>query len=85
DLAVVGLRLKSEHEDECCVTVDLQTEIATARQAEMEIHFLTDARKAVSKGSRPDHLRFDSIPKNFKGAIVVPELKATFKEALTPA
>ena len=83
ELAVIGLRLQSEHEDECCVTIDLLSETARARASEIKRQFLRDAGAAVSKGSKPDHLRIAAIPKNFKGAILVPELKKTFKDALT--
>ena len=30
----------------------------------------------VGKGSRPDFVRFDHIPVNFKGALMVPDLSA---------
>ena len=30
----------------------------------------------VGKGSRPDFVRFDKIPLNFKGALMVPDLSA---------
>jgi acyl-CoA synthetase (AMP-forming)/AMP-acid ligase II len=82
ELAVVGLRENSEHEDECCVTIDLVSDRARATQNEMVRCFLDEARARVSKGSRPDHLRFDKIPTNFKGAVLVPELKRAYKAAL---
>ena len=75
DLAVVGLKLTSEHEDDCCVTVELCTPGAEAKRAEIERAFLSDAKGSVSKGARPDRLRFATIPRNFKGAILVPDLK----------
>ena len=75
----VGLRIRSEHEDDCWCTVELCTEKATAAQAAIE-KALTATCKAkdsvVGKGSRPDFLRFDSIPVNFKGALMVPDLSA---------
>jgi len=82
DLAVVGLLIGSEHEDDCCVTVELISDQAKAQRADMEATFLTDARAAVSKGARPDRLRFAEIPRNFKGAILVPELKEQFRADL---
>ncbi len=81
DLAVVGLRLTSEHEDACCVTIELRSDEAMARRAEIERTFLSDARARVSKGARPDRLRFAAIPRNFKGAILVPELKRQCRTA----
>ncbi|HOI73012.1 MAG TPA: class I adenylate-forming enzyme family protein [Syntrophales bacterium] len=79
-LAVVGLRLQSEHEDNCCVTIELKPE-AEGRRDELARSFREVAKKAVSKGSRPDFVRFAPIPLNFKGAILVPELKKAFSDA----
>jgi len=79
-LAVVGLRLVSEHEDSCCVTIELKPG-AEARREELARSFREVAKKAVSKGSRPDFVRFAPIPLNFKGAILVPELKKAFAAA----
>ena len=84
DLAVVGLKIHSEHEDSCCVTIELRGE-AMAQKEVLESDFVALAAKAVSKGSRPDHIRFAPIPKNFKGAILVPDLKAGFEEHLGTA
>ena len=85
DLAVVGLRIASEHEDECCVTLALLSDEARAKRPEIERTFLAEAPKGVSKGSRPDRLRVAAIPRNFKGAILVPELKAQFRLAIDAA
>jgi acyl-CoA synthetase (AMP-forming)/AMP-acid ligase II len=76
DVAVVGLRVGSEHEDACCVTIELTSEAAQAKRAEIERTFLSEARGRVTKGARPDRLRFAGIPRNFKGAVQLPELKA---------
>ena len=57
DLAVVGLRIDSEHEDACCVTVSLE-------QSEWE-QAIADA---LESSKWVDHLRFGPIPRNFKGA-----------------
>ena len=76
-LAVVGLRLESEHEDSCCVTIELGKE-ASHREAELKTAFLEKACQTVAKGSRPDYLRFAPIPRNFKGAILYPRLKQEF-------
>ncbi len=79
-LAVTGLRLESEHEDSCCVTIELDREVRHVAP-QLEAHFLEKAAKIVSKGSRPDYLRLASIPRNFKGAIQYPQLKQDFTDA----
>ena len=79
DIAVVGLRIHSEHEDECCVTVELNTPSAWQRRDLIREALLGDAARHVSKGARPDHLRFAAIPRNFKGAVLVPELKEEYE------
>ena len=81
DLAVVGLRLSSEHDDDCCVTIELTGPDAAARAQEIERTFVAEARGSVSKGAKPDRLRIAKIPRNFKGAILVPELKQACESA----
>ena len=75
DIAVVGLRIASEHEDECCVTLELSSAEAEAKRPELESTFLSEARKGASKGARPDRVRFGKIPRNFKGAVLLSELR----------
>lgn len=82
DVAVVGLKLESEHEDACCATIELNTDEACRCQADIEKTFCSAAAAAVSKGARPDHVRCAPIPRNFKGAILVRELAAAFRAAL---
>jgi hypothetical protein len=82
DLAVVGIKVNSEHEDACCVTIEPRDEAARVLRKTMEETFIDEARKRVSKGARPDHLRFAEIPRNFKGALLVPELKQDFENHL---
>ena len=82
DIAVVGIKVESEHEDACCVTIELKEESASAKRSMISETFLGMARKEVSKGARPDYLRFADIPKNFKGAVQVPELKKAFEAHL---
>jgi len=81
-LAVVGIRLESEHEDSCCVTVELFNDVNGANRQQLESHFLKGARKSVSKGAKPDRLRFAKIPRNFKGAILYPQLRRDFLDFL---
>jgi len=81
-LAVVGIRLESEHEDSCCVAVELFNDINGANRQRLESNFLKDARKSVSKGAKPDRLCFTKIPRNFKGVILYPQLKRDFLDYL---
>ena len=76
-VAVVGLRVESEHEDSCCVTVELRGAAAAASER-VASTFLAAARKQASKGAKPDFLRLAAVPRNFKGAVLVPELRAGF-------
>lgn len=82
ELAVVGLKVDSEHEDSCCVTLELKSPAAIAAAPSVEADFLRRAAKAVSKGSRPDHLRLAPLPKNFKGVVLVKDLARDFKAHL---
>jgi len=81
-LAVVGIRLESEHEDSCCVTVELVNDVSGTDRRRLESSFLKDARKSVSKGAKPDRLRFAQIPRNFKGVVLYPQLKQDFLDFL---
>ena len=81
-LAVVGIRLESEHEDSCCVTIELFNDVNGANRQLLESNFLKDATKSVSKGAKPDRLRFAKISRNFKGAILYPQLKQDFLDFL---
>jgi len=82
DLAVVGLRLDSEHEDTCCVTLELKDGVAPATRDAIRCTFIETAGAAVSKGAKPDRLLLAPVLRNFKGAILVPELKKQFAESL---
>ena len=91
EVAVVGLRLESEHEDTCCATVELRGAAAALAPAADEasegaaVAALLGAAKAavasgaISKGSKPDRIRFAPIPKNFKGAVLTPDLVQAWK------
>jgi acyl-CoA synthetase (AMP-forming)/AMP-acid ligase II len=78
DLAVVGMKIDSEHEDSCCVIIETKDELAQAKRPELEASFLSSARKQVSKGAKPDYLTFNQIPKNFKGAFLVNDARKLF-------
>jgi acyl-CoA synthetase (AMP-forming)/AMP-acid ligase II len=79
-LAVVGLRLESEHEDSCCVTIELNKEVADVRP-KLEANLIKEAR-VVSKAARPDYIRFGPIPRSFKGAVLYPQLKQEYLDSL---
>ena len=78
ELAVVGVKLDSEHEDACCVLMTLLTEAGRACQSQLERDFLNLAREGVSKGARPDRVAFGAIARNFKGAVIRAEVRKTF-------
>mmetsp|Transcript_81283 Transcript_81283/g.161624 ORF Transcript_81283/g.161624 Transcript_81283/m.161624 type:complete len:279 (-) Transcript_81283:9-845(-) len=75
EVAVVGMRVASEHEDSCCVTIELVNDAAISKRSEIEATFLEKAKKGVSKGSKPDLVRFGPLPRNFKGSVKLPDLK----------
>jgi len=80
-LAVVGLRVESEHDDSCCVTIELSKE-ATNVEPQLKADFIEKASTVVSKGARPNYLRFGQIPRNFKGSVIYPQLKQDFLDSL---
>jgi len=80
-LAVVGLRIESEHEDSCCVTIELSKEVANI-EPQLKANFIETASRKVSKGARPDRIRFAQIPLSFKGEILYPQLKQDFMDWL---
>ena len=82
DLAVVGLNIDSEHEDSCCVTLQAD-EAPSETLAALKETFIERARNAVGKGSKPDYFRIGPIPRNFKGAIKVPDLKQAWRDHLS--
>ena len=81
EVAVIGMRVESEHEDSCCVTVELLG-AAAEKRAEIEESFLKLAKKGVSKGAKPDHVRFAPLPRNFKGVVKVPDLKTEWAKVV---
>ena len=54
--------------------------VSAADQAAFKETFLAKAKKAVSKGAKPDRLRLGDIPRNFKGAVQVKDLVKRWKE-----
>lgn len=80
-LAVTSLRVESEHEDSCCVTIQLGKD-STDVEAQLKADFIEKASENVSNGARPDYLRIAAIPRNFKGGILYTQLKQDFRDSL---
>lgn len=75
-VAVVGLKIASEHEDDCFAIVQLSSDKLAHKSAIAD--FLSNAKThGVSKGAVPNHVVFADIERNFKGAILVKELAKT--------
>jgi len=82
DIAVVGLKVSSEHEDACCVTIELKTDEAKKKIDIIGETFLEIGNQAVSKGARPDYVIFGKIHRNFKGAVLLKKLAKEFTQRL---
>lgn len=80
ELAVVGIKLNSEHEDSCCLTIELPP--GHPKRDVIQQTFLVEAKTKVSKGAKVDKLRFAPLPKNFKGIVLVRDLVAQWKAEL---
>lgn len=90
-VATVGLKFGSEHEDSCCVTVELTPEDGQDGSAAWTA-LLSDVREnfrarclqhaSLPKGSRPDFVRLARLPRNFKGAVDVSSLKKEYMDYL---
>lgn len=81
-VAICGLRVRSEHEDECCVLVELSDglEAAATVAAELAETLKEKAAKSVSKGAKPDLVLVGKIPVVLsKGVISVPDMRQLFK------
>jgi acyl-CoA synthetase (AMP-forming)/AMP-acid ligase II len=77
-LSVLGLKIDSEHEDACCVTIELISEAARKMRPAIEESFIEKAGASVPKGAKPDYVRFAAIPRTFKGSVAVSELKKEY-------
>nr|WP_243436271.1 class I adenylate-forming enzyme family protein [Acanthopleuribacter pedis] len=75
DLTVIGLRVDSEHEDACILILHDAAELDEDRRAAVAAEILAKAKAGVPKGSAPDYVCWSAIPRNFKGAVNVPQLK----------
>ena len=76
-LAVVGLRIESEHEDSCCLTIELTEEVQHMK-TQLNDEFVEMAVHKVPKNVLPKYIRFAPVPVSFKGAILYPELRQEF-------
>lgn len=81
-LAVVGLRIGSEHEDSCCLTIELNPDKAYM-QSQIGNEFILKAKDKVAKSILPHHIRFAPVPLSFKGAVLYPQLRQDFMDFLT--
>lgn len=75
DLTVIGLRVDSEHEDACILILHDTPPLDETRRLTLAKEILADAKHEVPKGSAPDFVFWSPIPRNFKGAVNVPQLK----------
>lgn len=80
-LAVVGLRVDSEHDDSCCVTIELGEDGNQMKEI-LKKNFIDMAIKKLPKGYHPDRVRFAKIPVNFKGAVLYEQLKQEYEKDL---
>ena len=57
-IAVCGVNLTSEHDDDCIATVELLTDAAKAAESKLTAALLVDAKKdkTVGKNSVPDRV-----------------------------
>ena len=81
-LAVVGLRIKSEHEDDCLVTINFEDCVAESVRENLNETFLQVCNTKATKGAKPTRFMVGEIPKNFKGAVLVKNLKKIWKECI---
>ena len=80
DLAVVGLKVHSEHEDACCLTLEKKSQLAKQKLGNDPDQLKQQLNPSLSKSARVDYLHFGSIPRNFKGAVLVGKLSADFEK-----
>ncbi len=86
-LAVCGMKVHSEHEDECCVVFESLADEAKEKEEEIQSTFLKQAKQpgAVSKGAKPTYFRIGIIPMvQSKGIVSIPALSKEWKALLFP-
>ena len=79
DLAVVGLKVESEHEDACCLTLEVKSPMTKKKLPSDATLLKNTLNQTVSKSAKIDYLRFGTIPRNFKGTVLVKKLAAEWK------
>ncbi|KAL8270512.1 hypothetical protein Esti_005549 [Eimeria stiedai] len=79
-VATLGIKWRSEHEDDVCVTVELPPGSSESVKNEIEKTFLKAASSCstLAKGFKPDFVRVGEIPKTFKGAVDMGNLRKAF-------
>ncbi|KAL8428056.1 hypothetical protein ACSSS7_007410 [Eimeria intestinalis] len=79
-VATLGIKWRSEHEDDVCVTVELPPGSSESVKSEIERTFLKAASSCSTlvKGFKPDFVRVAEIPKTFKGAVDMGNLRKAF-------
>lgn len=82
-LVAIGIKWRSEHDDDVCITVELPEEFLEKKTAiESDFVQIAASSSSIFKGSKPDFVRVASIPKTFKGAVNTDELKKGFMQFL---
>lgn len=82
-IAVVGMRLSSEHDDECLARVELSPSLPHDVKKKIQEDFARASHAAdIPKAYKPLHVSFGEIPRNFKGALLVADLKKLWKAIL---
>eukprot|EP01066_Platyproteum_vivax_P016494 Platyproteum_vivax@DN7143_c0_g1_i1.p2 len=75
DLAVIGLKLVSEHEDSCCLCLELKPSVPAETAEKIRVTCKEELNKRASKGAKVDEMHFGAVPRNFKGAVSLGDMK----------
>ena len=80
-IAVIGEKLSSEHDDDCLARIEISSTVPQGKQATIEGQFLQAVQaSSIPKGYKPSRVSFGTIPRNFKGAVLVADLKELWKD-----
>ena len=82
DVAVVALKLSSEHEDDCCGTIECRSSRAKGLETRIIQELQGLCSEQLSKSGQLNWLRAATIPRNFKGAVLIGELEKQFQDWL---
>lgn len=82
-VATIGIKWRSEHEDDACVTIEIPTDYEDIKST-IERDFIKKALAdgSLCKGFRPDFVMVANIPKTFKGAVDIGSLRKAYIEHL---